>query len=502
MTEDPKPPNSKRSLTGSTFTNFLWMSGSGGVQAVLKILVVVVLARLLLPEEFGLVSAALTVVILAEVIGRVGVAPAIIQAKELTRDHIATGTTTTIVSALVIASAVYLLAIPISRLYAMPELVPFIQVFSVMFLLKGAGLVSLALLERRTQFRELALIQISSYIFGYACVATTLAFLGYGAWALVIGQIVQTAMETALFIMCSRKSLAIGFRPHIFKHQIKFGFGITLAKIANYVAQHGDYIIVGRWLGAEALGYYSRAYMLLQQPTQLVGNAADKVLFPVFSAMQEDRTRIERALNRALSLVAMVQVPLSVLFVILAPEIVFLLLGPQWYPAVLPFQILVGVLFFRTGYKLLGATLRATGHPYVLAMWQFSYAASVVAGAGIGQKYGLWAVAIGVSCAVVFCHFFALYLTWKVVGIRGIEGLRRLAKYAIIGAFASGLLLLAEAALESLGTNVVTAFVILTGLFCGSYLLMFLKFPSLFDPEGKILRDRIAAIRSKRRKPR
>lgn len=133
---DDRPPNEPKdgqsrpkSLTSSTMGHFLWMFAGSGAEAILKIVTLLVLARLLLPAEFGLVTAALTVVALAEVTGRIGVAPSIIQAKTLTRDHVATGMSTTIGVGFLMAGIIFALSNPISRLYRMPELVPYIQAF-------------------------------------------------------------------------------------------------------------------------------------------------------------------------------------------------------------------------------------------------------------------------------------------------------------------------------------------------------------------------------------
>ena len=481
-------------LTSRTLRNFLWMSGGNGVEAILKILVLTVLARLLLPGEFGFVSAALTVVALAEVTGRIGVAPALIQMQELRREHIATGMVATLASGFIVAGIVYSIANPIARLYRMPELVPFVQVFSLLFIIKGAGLVGEALMQRAMRFRELAMIQLCSYLFGYALVAVTLASLDFGAWALVFGQLSQLTIQTMSFLILTRREVTLGFQWSVFRGLFKFGFGVTLTQIGGYVSQNGDYFIVGRWLGAEALGFYSRAYLLLNQPAQLVGRAGDQVLFPALSQVQDDRKRVERAMNNALSLVAMTQVPLTVLLIVCAPEIILLLMGPQWGPAVLPFQILVGVLFFRTAYKLVGAVLRATGKVYYMVVWQWSYAALVLVGALVGQSVGTWGVAIGVGVAVVFCHLFALLLSWRVVGVTSGPSTRRLLSYTGLAAIAAVVLIACRAALAIAGLPDMASLAILVIGFTTVYTWLFFARPGLFGTEGDLLRIRILKV--------
>ncbi|MGJ8624633.1 MAG: lipopolysaccharide biosynthesis protein [Yoonia sp.] len=485
-------------LTGRTLNNFLWMFAGGGAEAVLKIIVLLVLARLLAPADFGLVGAALTVVALAEVTGRIGIAPSIVQVKVLTRDHIATGFVTTIIVGFAMSVLVYSVAEPVAVLYRMPALVSYIEVFGLLFIIKGFGLVSESLLQRNMNFRKLAVIRLASYFFGYALVAVTLALLGYGTWALVIGHLSQAFLQTALYLVFARRGLAFGFHWATFVTMLQFGFGVTLTQIGNYVSQNADFFIVGRWLGVEALGYYSRAYLLLQQSSQLVGKMGDQVLFPTLSTIQDDRPRLERALNKSLALVAMLQIPLTALLIVTGPEIVLSLMGPQWGPAVLPFQILMGILYFRTAYKFVGAVLRAAGKVYVAALWQWSHAAAVILGALAGQDIGLWGVAVGVSCAVVFCHLFGLFLVHKVIGVGSAQGLRRAVAYTAIGLVFAALLVGLKVFFVSIGLGGLAILFILFGLFGILYLTLFTFAPTLFGAEGDILRTQLVKVLRRR----
>ncbi|PJI92674.1 PST family polysaccharide transporter [Yoonia maricola] len=486
-----KPEGPSKPLTGSTIGHFLWMFGGGGAESILKIVVLLVLARLLMPVEFGLVGAALTVVALAEVAGRIGVAPSIIQAKILTRDHIATGMTTTLMMGVLMAALVFGLSELIARLYRMPDLTPFIQTFALLFIIKGAGMVSEALMQRALRFREIALMRVFSYLFGYAAVAVTLSVLGFGAWSLVLGQLVQQTLITCFYLYSARDDLAIGFRWSSFTSMIEFGFGITLTQIGNYLAQNADYFIIGRWLGPEALGYYSRAYLLLRQGAQLVGKMGDQVLFPTLASIQDDKPRLQRALNRALSLVAMTQIPLTALLVVAAPEIILVLMGPQWGPAILPFQILVAVLFFRTAYQFVGAILRAAGRVYIAALWQWSYAAMVVVGSYLGQPLGLWGVAVGVSVATVICHLMGLLLVRHFIGLGTGASFSRMLHYSVLGMMIGAALFAAKAWLLSVGVGGALLLVTLVAGFVATYAGFFFATPRIFGEEGTVLSEQV-----------
>jgi PST family polysaccharide transporter len=478
--------------------NFLWMFAGSGAESVLKIVVLLVLARLLTPEDFGLVSAALTVVALAEVTGRIGVAPFIIQIRTLTREHVATGLTATVAIGVLLAGLIYLLAEPISRLYRLPELQPFVEVFALLFVIKGLGLVSEALLQRELRFPRIAVITLMSYIIGPAIVAVTLAVLGFGAWALVIGQLVQQVIATVCYLLSARKDLTLGFSWSTFVSMFRFGFGMTLVQIGSYIAQNGDYFIVARTLGADALGYYSRAYLLLQQASALVGRMGDKVLFPTLATIQDDRKRLQRALNRALSLVAMTQVPMTALLVILAPEIILVLMGPQWGPAVVPFQFLIVVLFFRTAYQFVGSILKAAGRVYIAAAWRWAHATAVILGAVIGQEFGLPGVAIGVSVAVVFCHLSGLAIVNYFINVSAIESSYRLLTYIGMAVGFAVILFGAKTGLELLGLGQLAVLLLVSALFTALYTLLLSRAVTLFGEEGEVLKQQILSRLNKK----
>ena len=155
---------------------------------------------------------------------------------------------------------------------------------------------------------------------------------------------------------------------------------------------------------ASDLGYYSRAYQLVAMPAMLLGQMMDRVLFPVMASFQHARARLAEAYRRGISLVATVMAPLSVLIVMLAPEIVRVLLGPDWGPVVAPLRVLALGLVCRTGYKISDSLARSVGTVYKRAWRQAIYAALVVTGALVGRRWGItgvaWGVLVGAGGAV------------------------------------------------------------------------------------------------------
>jgi PST family polysaccharide transporter len=181
---------------------------------------------------------------------------------------------------------------------------------------------------------------------------------------------------------------------------LSFGFGHSLAQVGTVLSQQGDNLVVGRWLGAAALGVYGRAYSLMVMPATVFGKIVNRVLFPVMSQVQDERDRLANAYERALAIAALVSLPVSAVLWVLAPEFIPALLGPKWTGVVLPFRLFTCGLFFRMSSKISDACTKAAGAVYTRALIQGIFAAMVLAGALIGQRRGVGGVAVAVSIAM------------------------------------------------------------------------------------------------------
>ena len=478
---------SQDELKSLVLVNFLWMFGGNGVGAALKLAVLLVLARLLTPADFGLVSAAITVVGLAELLGRVGVVPFLVRTPELTPAHLKTATLVTNLLGIFLGVVTYLASDAIASLYRMPDIAPILRVFSIYFVILSLGMVSQAMLERRMQFKYISLLSVVSYFLGYAVVAVTLSLLGFGPWSLVFAQIAQAVIQVAGLQYFARVGVPIGFDWQCFKSMLHFSGGVTLTQLGNYAARNVDYMIVGRFLGATALGFYSRAYLLLMQPANMIGSMGDKVLYPALSAVQEDRPRMVRALNQTLALCAMIQIPVSILLVIIGPEVVLVLLGDQFEGAIIAFQVLIASLFFRTGFKFLVTAFRATGHVYAAAAWQWGYAAVLTVAALIGLTWGIAGVAAGVTLTIVLTYIVGGLILHRLADVDLAPSYRAIFRYIGVGVVQTLLTLWLRSWLIQQGIGNIGIFLIVPAATFAVFASLFFAVPKAFGDEGQII---------------
>lgn len=404
-------------LADAAFGGLLWQfSGTFG-KGLLQIGFLTILARLVTPEEFGIVSAALIVVGLSQLFGQFGVGPALVYQSDLREEHVRVGFLVSCALSAVVAGSVWLLAPWIAGFFRMPELEAVLVVLSLVFVIRGAGIVAESLLQRDLAFRQLAYVDVVSYGVGYGIVGTTLGYYGYGYWALVAGHIGQSLLQTAAYVCIKRHPMRPVIDISAGRELFHYGGGYTLLRFANYGAAQGDNVVIGRVLGAEALGIYGRAYQLLVTPARLFGFVLDRVLFPTMARIQEDPERLVRSYRRAVATVALFALPTSGVVFVLAPEIVNSLLGGEWVAVTTPLQIFAIAILFRTSYKISDSLVRATGEVYRGAWRHGLYAIFVVVGAGLGSVWGIEGVAVGIVTAIMVQYVMMAQLCLDVTGL-------------------------------------------------------------------------------------
>jgi len=395
-----KPPDREAGLTHRTLAGLAWTGGGKAVYAVLRLLVLFLLARLLSPADFGVVGAAGVVIGFSSILSELGVAPAIVQRPVLELRHEQAAFSASVGLGLILGAVLWLLAPEIATGFRIPAVQPVLRTFAWTFPLGGLSVVGGAMMQRELRFKWLATVEIVSFVVGYGVVGVTLALLRAGVWALVAAEMSKVGLYTIILVLARPQRFTLRPDRRALADLMYYGSGFTISKIANYLALQLDNVIVGRWLGAAALGFYGRAYELMAAAPALVGEPVDKVLFPAMAARQGDLRALAAAYRRGVATMALVTLPLSAVLLALAPEAIPALLGPQWTPVIVPFQILTLGIFLRTSYRMSDVVTRATGAVYRRAWRQTVYMLCVIAGAWFGLAWGIAGVALGVLGAL------------------------------------------------------------------------------------------------------
>ena len=402
------------SLTHRTLAGMLWAAYGKVAYNVTRLVVLGILARLLTPADFGLLSAALIVTGLSMVVSSVGVGPALIQRPTLEQRHLETGFTASLVLGLLFGALIWAGAPLAERFLHVAGVTRVLRVLAWTFPIQGIGTVARSLVSRELQFKWLANLDVAAYGVGYGVVGIGGALLGWGVWALVAASMTESVVRSGLLLARHPPTRRLAIEANALHDLMYFGGGFTLARLANYAALQGDQALTGRFLGAAALGFYGRAYALMSGPAFAFGAILDQVLFPAMARVQHDPLRLAAAYRRGVALIALLILPASAAMVLLAPEMVRVVLGPRWDPVVAPFQVLGLGMLLRSSYKMSDSIARSTGAVYRRATRQILYAVVVCVAAWVGQHWGITGVAWGSLFALTVNFLLMAHLSLDV----------------------------------------------------------------------------------------
>jgi O-antigen/teichoic acid export membrane protein len=388
-------------LQGRALGGMIWTFSGAGFQAFLRLVLILVLARLLGPEAFGIVGAALVVIHISLVFSNLGISAALVQRPTLGPRHMQTAFVFALASGALVSLALQVLTPAIVAFFEFEGLTGVLRVLGLVPLLHNLGIVAEGLARRALAFRCLAAISVMSFAFGYGLVGVGLALLDAGAWALVGANLAEAGARSIMLLATQPHAKTGVFDRGAFRELVAFSGGLTVKHLGQALAQSLDNLVVGRWLGAEALGLYGRAYQLISMPPAVLGNAIIAVLFPVMSRVQHDRARLAAAYSRCAAVLALLTFPIIAAVLVLAPELVIALLGPAWLGVIAPLQILAPGVFLRMMFQVSDSLATATGAVYAVAWRQGVFAAAVFIGALIGQHWNLPGVAAGVLGAQI-----------------------------------------------------------------------------------------------------
>jgi O-antigen/teichoic acid export membrane protein len=343
-----------------------WNYLGQGVRSGSGFVIGIVLARLLGPTPFGEVAIAGLVIGLGCLMADFGFGAALIQPKEVTDEEIRFAFSVQVLLGLVLSVAGFCASGLIARAFRQPHVTPVLQVLMLTFVLQSIGLTSSSLLRRQLAFKTMQTAQVISYISGYLAVGIPLAYLGYGVWALVAAQMVQTALNAALLYNASRHSVTplLSLR---YRRLIMFGGTVIGTNLANWTIYNLDTAIAGRCFGVFDLGLYNRAFVFATTPVNGAIIGLQQVLFPGTARAQDEHEKLKRTYLGSLAILALVTVPAYAAVAMAPRTILVALYGQQWAPAApllaafavaMPFYALMGVVgpllwgMGKVGYEL------------------------------------------------------------------------------------------------------------------------------------------------------
>jgi O-antigen/teichoic acid export membrane protein len=386
-------PVEARALDRSLLHGVAWTATAKWASQALSWVSWLIVARLLTPEDYGLVGMAAIYLGLITLLSEFGLGTAVLAIRELSDEQINQLNGLAVVLGLASLLASCAAAIPLGRFFRAPQLPLVVVAMSTTFVIASCKTVPLALLQRDLRFKALALIDLSQALI-LAVSMIGLAVAGFRYWTLVCGAVLGALVSTAAVRWLRHPPLAWP-RLKSLKSAIGLSSSVLVARLCWYVSANADFLVAGRFLGKAALGFYGIGWTLASVPVDRVAALVGQVTPAYFAAVQTDRAAIRRYLLRITEGLALVTFPVSLGLALVAHDFVLVVLGSKWEPTIAPLQLLAAYAALRSITPLLPQVLQIT-RDAEFEMWRM-VAAAVAMPVGFycgGQRWGTVGLAI------------------------------------------------------------------------------------------------------------
>lgn len=387
------------SLKKTTLKGMAFLGAGKSAARLISFINTLILARILSPEDYGLMAMAMVVTGFISFFNEIGLGTAIIQRKEISEQQLTGAFTLSILMSLGLYGLVYLGATPVANFYENSIIEPILQVLAITFILGAISTVSDALLNRNMSYKTIAGIEFFSILL-HCAVTLGFALAGFKTWSLVYGYIASQLSRTLLLLHCCHwKPTSLGYIKDAIE-LVKFGLMVTYSRITWYAYTNASTFIIGKVSGEKQLGIFSMATTIADLATAHITSLIRQVASPLFAKLQDDYSALNHALCRLTGGLALITFPMLIGMAVTAPELVYILLGDKWMAAVFPLQALTIIGLLKSIDPLLTQALTSSGQVSITARYTSICAVVVPLAVYIGaSKEGINGAAIALSTA-------------------------------------------------------------------------------------------------------
>lgn len=390
-----------------------WTAGGKWATQVISWASTIIVARLLTPNDYGLVGMAAIYLGLVAVVSEFGIGAAVLNLQDLSDEAIAQLNSLSVFVGLAIFLLSCAAAYPLSLFFRTPSLTPVVMVLSISFIIGSFRSVPNALIQRRFGFRDLAAID-SIRALCAAIIAVALATIGFHYWALVVSEVVGVALATLLTVI--RRPQAFGFpRVAAIESAVTYSRRVLVGRLSWFIYSNSDFLVAGRVLGQAALGSYDFAWTLTNIPIEKVTSLISGVAPAIFASVQKDTAALKGyilSLTEAISLLAF---PASIGIALVAGDLVHGVFGSKWSGAIGPLRMLALYATLRCIMPILPPALNVCGKTRFLMYHGLASAVVFPLAFLIGSRHGT----IGIATVWVILYPIVsapmLYVTFKAI---------------------------------------------------------------------------------------
>lgn len=338
--------SSSKSLKGKMMIGLFWsftdLMANHGIQFIIQI----ILARILLPEHFGIIGMIVVFIAVSESIVDSGFTQALIRDQQTSQADYSTVFYFNMMIAVVMYCILFISAPMISVFFEEPKLINIIRILSLVLIINSLGIVQKVILVKKVDFKTITKVSVIA-VFTSGSVTITLAILGFGVWSLVMNIIIMQLVQTLFFWLFNKWVPSFTFNIQSFKKFFKFGNKLLISGLIDTFYNNLYFLIIGRLYSTTQLGFYTNAIKVRDLASQSIAAALQRVSYPILSGIQDDEGRLRSSFRKIIKMSAFINFPLLVGLAAIAMPLFSLLLGEKWMPSVIYFQLLclAGMLY-------------------------------------------------------------------------------------------------------------------------------------------------------------
>jgi O-antigen/teichoic acid export membrane protein len=438
----------RQSLRRLTLTGMGWTGGFRVVQIALQFVFAAVLARLLVPRDFGLIAALAVFTGFGIIFTDLGISPAIVQRQVVEERHLSSAFWLNLAMGVALTLVTMALAPALAAFYNEPPLVALTLVSAPALLLSSLSAVQNAILDRQMDFRKLSLIETTAQLTGNV-VAIVMALTGFGVWSLVALALVQPGLRAALLWF------SVTWRPRLrperaaLRELWEYGGGYTYSRALTYWAGNADNLLIGRFVGVNPLAFYNRAYNLMVLPNATIGAVTSRVMIPALSRLQHEKERVRRIYLDSIGLITVLMFPLVLGLLVLSHPFILAIYGPKWAPVAPLLQILCVVSFIQVITGTANWIFMTQGRTDLLFRWGIVSSITAIISFVIGLPWGVTGVAVAYTCWNVLMAYPLMTYAGRIIDLPAAEVGRTIAGVGVAALVMGGGVWAIEAAVPA-----------------------------------------------------
>lgn len=404
-------------LKTKTIQGIGWAGTSRSIRILLQFGINIILARLLTPNDYGLLAMVVVFTSFVALFQDLGLSAALIQRSDISEEYLSSCFWVNVCFGFILTVLLAISAPFIAFFYNNNLLINIVKALSVTFLISSLGTIQSILFIKNLEFRLVALIEICSVSLS-GLTAVLLAYHGLGVWSLVWKEILSGLLSLVFLWKLSSWKPKFIFKWDKVRELLGFGLNLTGFSFVNYFSRNFDNLLIGKLLGSIPLGFYNFAYQILLFPLSNISNIMGTVMYPSLSAIKDDKNKVKNTYINATKYISLITFPLMIGTSIVIQQLITVIFGFQWINSTFLVQILALVGLFQSVANPTGWIYMSQGRTDIMFKWGLVSAFVSATAFIVGIRWGIEGVAIAYSLSSLLLFYPCLAIPFKLIDLK------------------------------------------------------------------------------------